>query len=380
MKKLLLLCTQEVPFTFNEEIYMQVDGVMMGSPLGSLFANIFMCELENTLIPKLNNSITEWTRYVGDTFTFIKSGYEGIVQTELNSYHRCIKFTYDLEQDNKISFLDVLITKTSNKNIETSVYRKPTNTDIYMNWMSHAPTTWKIATLKSLIKRAFLISSTKVALEDEINYLNNVFCNYNDYPSRLVEEIIKNERKQQNKQEENTNTNEENETPVEEEKTSLTINLPYAGDKGQNIMSKVQKYVKNAASKGNKEIRVCATYKSRKLGTCFNIKDQIKFEHMHNVVYHAKCPNKKCKSHYGGQTKCRIAKRGLQHKKSDKNSHLLKHSLKTKHKRVNLHDFKIIGKGYKSDFKRRISESIHIKKLKPDLNVQKEAYKLSLFN
>ena len=81
--------------------------------------------------------------------------------------------------------------------------------------MSHAPTTWKIATLKSLIKRAFLISSTKVALEDEINYLKNVFCNYNDYPSRLVEEIIKNERKQQNKQQENNNTNEENETPVD---------------------------------------------------------------------------------------------------------------------------------------------------------------------
>ena len=48
--------------------------------------------------------------------------------------------------------------------------------------------------------------------------------------------------------------------------------------------------------------------------------------------------------------------------------------------RVWLKDFKIIGSGYKSDFKRRISESLHIKKLKPDLNIQKDAYKLSLFN
>ena len=47
MKELLYLCTKEGHFTFNDEIYMQTDGVMMGSPLGSLIANIFMCELEN---------------------------------------------------------------------------------------------------------------------------------------------------------------------------------------------------------------------------------------------------------------------------------------------------------------------------------------------
>ena len=32
MKELLLLCTQGVPFTFNSETYLQIDGVMMGSP------------------------------------------------------------------------------------------------------------------------------------------------------------------------------------------------------------------------------------------------------------------------------------------------------------------------------------------------------------
>ena len=45
-----------------------------------------------------------------------------------------------------------------------------------MNWKLHAPTPWKIATLKSLIKRAFLISSTQASLEDELIYLKRVFC------------------------------------------------------------------------------------------------------------------------------------------------------------------------------------------------------------
>ena len=62
MKELLLLCTQGVPFTFNNLSYVQVDGVMMGSPLGPLFANIFMCELENTIISKIQDIIGNWTQ------------------------------------------------------------------------------------------------------------------------------------------------------------------------------------------------------------------------------------------------------------------------------------------------------------------------------
>ena len=63
-------CTKEGHFSFNDEIYVQTDGVMMGSPLGSLIANIFMCELENNMVPTLD-SLEEWTRYVDDTLTLI---------------------------------------------------------------------------------------------------------------------------------------------------------------------------------------------------------------------------------------------------------------------------------------------------------------------
>ena len=57
MKKLLTLCTKNVHFTLNTEINVQNDGVAMGSPLGPILANVFMVELENTLIPRLQQHI-----------------------------------------------------------------------------------------------------------------------------------------------------------------------------------------------------------------------------------------------------------------------------------------------------------------------------------
>ena len=41
-KTLLLLCTKQVHFTYNKQIYSQKDGVAMGSPIGPILANIFM--------------------------------------------------------------------------------------------------------------------------------------------------------------------------------------------------------------------------------------------------------------------------------------------------------------------------------------------------
>ena len=45
LKELLYLCTKHVHFKFNNEIYIQCDGVPMGSPFGPLLANIFMISL-----------------------------------------------------------------------------------------------------------------------------------------------------------------------------------------------------------------------------------------------------------------------------------------------------------------------------------------------
>ena len=68
LKELLHLCTKHVHFKFNNEIYIQCDGVAMGSPLGPLLANIFVISLEDSTLPKLELYLCNWKRYVDDTF------------------------------------------------------------------------------------------------------------------------------------------------------------------------------------------------------------------------------------------------------------------------------------------------------------------------
>ena len=67
MKEMLFLCTKNVHFSYNQDIYIQTYGVAMGSPLGPMLAGIVMVNLERSRIPKLNVYINFWRRYVDDT-------------------------------------------------------------------------------------------------------------------------------------------------------------------------------------------------------------------------------------------------------------------------------------------------------------------------
>ena len=66
-----------------------------------------MCELENNIIPSLGDKVCQWRRYLDDKFAFIKPNTEQEIQLALNSFHENIEFTYELEQGNQISFIDV---------------------------------------------------------------------------------------------------------------------------------------------------------------------------------------------------------------------------------------------------------------------------------
>ena len=63
-----------------------------------------------------------------------------IILSKLNSFYPNIQFTYDVQEENKLPFLDALLIRNLNI-IETKGYLKPTNNDIYLNWKSFARNT-----------------------------------------------------------------------------------------------------------------------------------------------------------------------------------------------------------------------------------------------
>ena len=42
-----------------------------------------------------------------------------------------------MKEDGSMPFLDILITPTEDGSLKTSVFRKPTHTDLYLQWDSH---------------------------------------------------------------------------------------------------------------------------------------------------------------------------------------------------------------------------------------------------
>ena len=91
-----------------------------------------MVELETSVIPNLSNKVKLWKRFVDDTYCLARSEYIDNILLALNSFHKNIRFTFDIEKDNTIPFLDILIIRKPGK-IETTVYRKKTCTNLYMN-------------------------------------------------------------------------------------------------------------------------------------------------------------------------------------------------------------------------------------------------------
>ena len=177
LEKLLELSTKDSVFIFDDKLYSQIDGVCMGGSLGPVYANAFLCHHE---VNWLNDCPSQfrpryYKRYVDDTFLlFDHQSHAQLFLNYLNSKHPNIKFTMEIENNNKLSFLDVLITRDSNK-FYTSVYRKPTFTGLSTNYLSFSPSLFKINSVKTLINRAYNICSSYFSFDLEMKFLLNFF-------------------------------------------------------------------------------------------------------------------------------------------------------------------------------------------------------------
>ena len=85
-----------------------------------------------------------YKRYVDDIIVLFKSKeHLKLFFNYMNSKHRNIKFIFQIEDSNNLSFLDVKITR-QNKRFVTSIFRKATFSGVFTNYDSFISDTYKI--------------------------------------------------------------------------------------------------------------------------------------------------------------------------------------------------------------------------------------------
>ena len=133
MKKQLEWVVKTTTFQFNGCFYWQVDDVAMGPPIAPLMADVCMNYVidQALAVPPAECRPDLFCHYVDDLLLlFPNQDSLNRFFTNINSIHRNIVFTKELETNNCLHFLDVLIEKTSTGFIN-STYRKPTHTGLY---------------------------------------------------------------------------------------------------------------------------------------------------------------------------------------------------------------------------------------------------------
>lgn len=141
-RKPLWTVTLGMEFSFSGVMYRQIDWVTMGSPLGPALADIII-ELYDRKMPE-DDWPELYSSCVDDVFSHFTNKGASVEFCELlNSLRSALCFTCDGEHEGSLPFLNVKVTRTVD-GIESSIYRKPTFTGLYMPWDSYNPTRCKI--------------------------------------------------------------------------------------------------------------------------------------------------------------------------------------------------------------------------------------------
>ena len=191
-RKLLNFAVNDTHFVFNGQLFDQIDGVAMESPLGPSLANIFMCMLEQRYLNECPSEFKPvlYRRYVDDTFCLFRSRSDiDKFLDHINSYHPNIKLTVELEMDNTLPFLDVSVTHDQNS-FFTSLYRKKTFTRLFTDFGTLSPNKYKVNLIRVLVYRAFHICSTYANFHDEVVRIKGILKE-NCFPLPLVDRVIK---------------------------------------------------------------------------------------------------------------------------------------------------------------------------------------------
>ena len=102
-----------------------------------ILVNCFVENIETIALDSYFLKYKFWGRYMDDIISVWNYGVEELKSflQHLNFWGGDLKFTTELEEDNKLPFLNVLLLKNEN-NLDFKIYRKPTNNNRFLSFFS----------------------------------------------------------------------------------------------------------------------------------------------------------------------------------------------------------------------------------------------------
>ena len=313
---LIMLCMKSTTFTFNGKCYSQKSGAPMGSNLSPVIAEALISSIFEESISTFTNKPKFLRFFVDDSFLIINKRFANNFLKHINKVaekFKTIKFTIEYETSSKLPFLDLLVERKSNK-LKTTVYRKPTHSNRYLNFRSHHSFQDKKSVIRTLVHRAFTHCSDDNDRGKELTDLHNILVQ-NDYPSQVITDTVTQCSRNMilNDQEQSNLSTEFNMDRV--------ITIPYYKNLSESIRYLLAKNnIKVVFQKGLTIKNLLTPTKSNDLAKS-------------NVVYDIKCNT--CNAVYVGTTKRKLCYRVNEHKnalaKHNFNSNIAEHAIQNNH-------------------------------------------------
>ena len=196
--KALELCIRNNFFKFNEQVYQQTGGVGTGIKLAPPFACLGVGKYEKQFFNsghELLEHILLWKRYIDDVFMLFKGSEvqcQAFVDWLNSIMPGVIKFKYQYSRE-KIEFLDLEV-KIENGRLETNLYVKPSNLQLFLDYYSNHPQHCKEGIVFSQALRIIERCSKNEDLEKNLNTLSEKLIERN-YPETLIEEKFQKAKK-----------------------------------------------------------------------------------------------------------------------------------------------------------------------------------------
>jgi hypothetical protein len=155
LRSLIKMVLEQNYFQFDNDFYSQEIGLAMGSPASSILSEMYHQYKECTegfdILQR--NNIPGYFHYVDDILIIYDRTLTNIgVLNSFNSIMPTMMFTMEKERNNTINFLDIAVTKESDK-FKYDIYRKNTTTDSIIPSDSCHPVEHKMATVRYLKNR-----------------------------------------------------------------------------------------------------------------------------------------------------------------------------------------------------------------------------------